>query len=290
MAALSAVLLLLEGDSKRAFNSIFLGATLPPRNALATDSSGRYLDSIKESWERTVTARAGEASVVGRAAQFFVHFDPVRSGELFRRARKLDPEDPRWTEWLARLYQQEFQARRDESRPDWAAMALAEWENALSRCHNDWRRYGILCCAANCALEAHDPEKARSLAHTLLEGPFDSATREQARHCGHQFLGRVDLKKGDMEQAKSHLAASISPPPASAQLAIDGPRLELAKELLRHGETQTVLGYLKACAQLCAAHDARLVFMTVLGDRHRNFARWADQLERGDMPDFEGEI
>jgi hypothetical protein len=87
-------------------------------------------------------------------------------------------------------------------------------------------------------------------------------------------------------QAKVHLFASIDPS-AAGQVAIVGPRLELAKELLTHGEKQAVLKYLKECARLCAKHHAQFAYTKLLGESQYNYARLAAQLERGETPDFD---
>jgi hypothetical protein len=245
-----------------------------------------YLDPIKESWSRALAARPGDTRVMGRAAEFFLRFDRVTTGRLLRDARKLEPDNPRWTELIAGLYQREFRDRQDESRPDWAAMALAEWEHALSQCSDTHRGCQILFNAATCAFEAHEFEKASALAQKLVDQPDDSWTGEHARHSGHQLLGRIELRSGNVEQAKYHLFASIDFE-RTAPLAIMGPRLELARELHDHGETKAVLKYLKECARLRRAQSAQLAYARILGDREHDYARLADQLERGEKPDFD---
>lgn len=243
-----------------------------------TDLTGNllheYLDPIKEAWNLAVAARPADTRVIGRAAEFFMAFDRVTSGRLMRDARKLEPDRPRWTEALAGLYQLEFQARRDESRPDWAAMALAKWEQALSQCTDARHGCHILCNAATCAFEAHEHEKARSFAQKLVDEPDDSWTVEQARYMGHQLLGRLDLENGDVERAKAHLFASI----ALAKLwysRVVGPRVKLAKELLDRGESEAVASYFKICAKL-------------FGKEHPEYGRWVEELERGHTPDLHG--
>jgi hypothetical protein len=291
MAAHAGVLLLLSSNSRKCFSSSPLNVFLPPCNALAADFPGKYGDLINDSWDRALAASPDNAHVVGRAAQFFVYFDPVKSGQLFRDAGKRNPADPRWTEWLARLYHREFDSRRDESRPDWAAMAVAQWECALANCANDSHGRRVLCCAANCAFEARDYDKARILAHRLLEAPFDRSSVEQARHFGHELLGRIDLQAENVEQAKMHLFASIeAEAPDALRLAMIGPCLNLAKDLLQHGQTQAVLKYLKRCSELCAKEHAQHPYFKHLETRQRKYARFADQLEQGQTPDFDSEF
>ncbi len=157
------------------------------------------------------------------------------------------------------LYQHEMQSRRDESRPDWAAMAAAEWERALSLCTSHSRGCRILCLALTCTFEARDLGKASLLAQKLLDESYEPWAAEEARHFGHQLLGRIALERGDVERAKAHLFESIATSRSVYLLAI-GPRMRLAKELLHRGETEVVLKYLRQCSNPSV--------------RARRFARW----------------
>jgi hypothetical protein len=246
-------------------------ASNEPRAELASECLG----PINESWNRALAAQAGNTRVMGRAAEYYMNFDRVTAGRLLRDARTIEPDNPQWTQRIATLYDVEFQSRRDESRPDWAAMALAEWERALSECTEATFRYDMLWRAGICALEANELEKARSLGQQFLDATYDSFTGEWARHFGHQLLGRLELKSGGVEQAKVHLSASITST-AGGYLRVAGPRVTLAKELLQRGETQIVVKYFRDCANICRR-------------AHPEYARWADQLERGQTPDIYAE-
>jgi hypothetical protein len=77
---------------------------------------------------------------------------------------------------------------------------------------------------------------------------FDSYTsRGQMRHDYHTLMGRHLLREGEVEQANSHLLQSIDVRP-SAVMSSFGPNMELAMDLLKAGETDTVLEYLDGCA------------------------------------------
>jgi len=249
--------------------------TLSASKELNADLSIEYLNPIKESWNRALAVSPGDARIIERAAEFFLLFDRVKSGRLLREARNLEPNSARWSECLAMLYQHEMQSRRDESRPDWGAMAAAEWERALLLCTDDSRGCRMLCQASTCALEARDFEKARFLAQKLVDGSYDSWAAEQTLHFGHQLLGRIALECGDVERAKAHLFESIATTGSGYLLAV-GPRARLAKELLRRGETEVVLKYFRRCSELSVG-------------RRDEFATWADQIERGQTPDIRSE-
>ena len=63
---------------------------------------------------------------------------------------------------------------------------------------------------------------------------------------GHLTLGRIELLRGNISDAKSHLILA-GKTPGSPQLDTYGPNMLLAKELLEKGEKETVLEFLKLC-------------------------------------------
>jgi hypothetical protein len=237
-----------------------------------------FFDPIKDAWNRILAERTGDVAIIQSAAAFFIHFDRVKTGTLLREAKAQAPDDGRWSEWLASIYQHEMQSCRHESRPDWAAMALAEWEVALALCRDDSRRSRILFQAATCAFDARDYEKARAHALELIESAADCDSAgnawasSNALHFGHQLLGQVALLAGDIENAKFHLMESITTGGDRPHGAVV-PRVTLSKELLRRGERRAVREYLQRCAELYAASCA-------------HFARWVEQIDRGEAPDF----
>jgi hypothetical protein len=70
-------------------------------------------------------------------------------------------------------------------------------------------------------------------------------------------LGRIALKRGDLEEAKSRLLAA-GRTPGSNQLAVAGPDWNLARELLGKGERETVLAYIELCRNLWRREEGRL--------------------------------
>jgi len=67
-----------------------------------------------------------------------------------------------------------------------------------------------------------------------------------AIHLGHTVLGLLALREGEIESAIDELRQS-GDTPGSPQLNTFGPTMQLAKELLRAGQTAPVLSYLKQC-------------------------------------------
>jgi hypothetical protein len=237
-----------------------------------------FFDPINAAWNRVLAERPGDVGVIRAAAAFFIHFDRVKTGKLLREGKALEPDDGRWSEWLASVYQHEMESCRHESRADWAAMALAEWEFALARCRDDSRRVRILCQTARCAFDASHYEKARTYALEMIDSvpecssAGDVWTSSHACHLGHQLLGRVALRTGNTENAKLHLMESINAS-GGPHLGAAIPLMTLAKELLERGERRAVRDFLQRCAELHA--ESRTAFV-----------RWVEQIDRGETPDF----
>ncbi|MCG7991199.1 MAG: hypothetical protein JAY99_01745 [Candidatus Thiodiazotropha lotti] len=118
-------------------------------------------------------------------------------------------------------------------------------------------------------------EKAESFAHETLkiaEMYKDDWNYGNAIHKGHLTLGRVALRKGDIEEAKKQLLLA-GKTPGSPQLDSFGPNMVLAKELLEKGENDTVLKYLELCEEFWDFHLEKLI-------------KWEEQITRGEKPNF----
>ena len=89
-------------------------------------------------------------------------------------------------------------------------------------------------------------------------------------------LGRVAVKKGQLEEAKRYLLAAAQSP-STPYLANYGPNMGLAKDLLEKGERQTVLEYLELCRKLWSNGGAQLTL-------------WSQQVKDGKTPDFKGSL
>ena len=69
-----------------------------------------------------------------------------------------------------------------------------------------------------------------------------------AIHYGHTVLGLLAIQDDNLERAIAELHEAGNTP-GSPQLNSFGPRMHLARELLRHGKYQAVLHYLQQCGQ-----------------------------------------
>lgn len=93
-------------------------------------------------------------------------------------------------------------------------------------------------------------------------------------HHGNIVLGRVALRRGDVESAKLHLLKS-GQVETSPVLGSFGPNMMLAKELLERNEREVVLEYFKLCGAFWEY------------DKKDNLLKiWTEDVEGGKMPDF----
>ncbi len=102
--------------------------------------------------------------------------------------------------------------------------------------------------AARAAFETGELDMARRMAQAALAqvGDEHDVKNGQAVHDGHAVLGRVALAGGRVEDAKAQLlrAGQVA---GGGVLTSFGPNMSLAKELLEHGERDTVISYLAQC-------------------------------------------
>jgi hypothetical protein len=126
---------------------------------------------------------------------------------------------------------------------------LAEAKLALALPQNPENRFYLLTKAQMEAFECEEFDLARSYAIEDLEMAPRFAhdwNYGNAIHNGHVVLGRLAVLHGDLETADRELLLA-GQTPGSPQLDSFGPNMTLAKELLAHGQRQTVLNYFDEC-------------------------------------------
>jgi hypothetical protein len=84
-----------------------------------------------------------------------------------------------------------------------------------------------------------------------------------AIHQGNIVLGRLALRRNDVESAKQYLLKSAATP-GSPTLSTLGPNMGLAKELLERKESGTVLEYLDLCRSFWTGGGTKLAEWTAL--------------------------
>jgi hypothetical protein len=222
----------------------------------------------KRLWIVAMAAQPEHLGILDSASRFFARPDPALCGELLRRGKALEPEEPKWSRELGFLYLREMRSRQDESRRDWAAMALCELLPHQESGEGEPNKPDILPAIADAAFEAGQLGRAAEFARRIVE---DDRHWFSARNA-HQLLGRIALRSGDVEGAKAHLLESArrDPFPRLGYLPVN---MMLARELIERGEKDVVLRYL-------ALHS------TGRECEREKMAEWVAQIERGDIPDF----
>lgn len=145
----------------------------------------------------------------------------------------------------------------------------------LDIARDEKERFYALNRAAKNALAAGKTEEAAKFARELetLALKFkDDWNYGNAIQDANQVLGRIALAKGDVDEAKKRLLASADSK-GSPQMNSFGPNMQLAKDLLAKGETETVLKYFERCRK----------FWEMGG---RQLDRWSRDAKAGNSPDF----
>ena len=144
---------------------------------------------------------------------------------------------------------------------------------------DDVNRFYAIDEAAKASFELGKTEEAEAYARQALElAPRfqDNWNYGNAIHDGHMVLGRVALRKGDVETAKRELLEA-GKTPGSPQLDSFGPNMALAKDLLEQKETDAVVAYFDLCGKFWEMERGRL-------------RRWTVLAKGGEMPDFEANL
>lgn len=139
---------------------------------------------------------------------------------------------------------------------------------------NPITRNPLLARMAKAAFGASEWDRATGYAKEALEAATHGVFpwTGDAIHQGNIVLGRLALRRSDIEGAKRYLLAA-GKTPGSSQLASLGPNMALARDLLDRGEQETVLTYLEECSHFWDANRGKL-------------AEWTALVKAGLKPDF----
>ena len=243
---------------------------VPTSRALMTLWGAAY-ERAKQLWMSQIEAYPDNTAILGNAARLLTLCDKTKCGELLRRAKALEPDNPRWTERLADLYALEMIGQDSAAKRDWAAMTLAEYQSGQGLYRDERARLGQLppewltprSRQATtqrpylCVGIALPGRRGRPGHGHLLRQPGSRATRPRRRRCGGR-QGTPDSLRGNhrvpdpMQFRTEHGAC---------------------RGLLARGERDVVLDYLGRCSSFWQ-HGAD------------QLSRWAGAIERGETPDF----
>jgi tetratricopeptide (TPR) repeat protein len=265
-----------------------------PGPADPAEAGSDFAKSIRRELETTkdtalMKAAAGELMGRGFMAQSMARSmtgarPPVDALELaeslLKRAHELDPGKPESNVALAKIY--ELRGMSATSEAEKKALARARYEQLVKAASglptDDPASSDQLLTLARASLDAGELDRAQTLAKSLLAlvprlqaDPRFSSSVDGILHHSHLILGRVALRKGDIEAAKANLldAGRVG---GSATLSSFGPNMTLAKELLENGEKETVLQYLELCRKFWTFSN--------------RLDPWIEAIRKGQIPDF----
>ncbi|PYS11871.1 MAG: hypothetical protein DMG17_21865 [Acidobacteria bacterium] len=125
-----------------------------------------------------------------------------------------------------------------------AERAIEEYRRVLELTKNPAAREALPGEMADAAFRIGDFPAAVELAKIYLKSSDRPAVQR-----ANTILGRIALRTGGLADARQYLLDSANPA-AAPDIALSGPTLVLAKELIEHGERETVLAYLESCLKL----------------------------------------
>ena len=223
-------------------------------------------------WMRQLELRTDEPAVIWNAASFFTLSSPQRSVTLLERGARLEPTNPEWRRELGSLLSRESRRADDDGRDAaTAGRALKQLERAWELSDLSGRD-DLLKALAQAAFKAGELEKARQYAETMLvEYPHENNLAVHTHH-GNVILGRLAIRKGDLDEARDRLLAAARVDGAPT-LGSFGPNMALAKELLQQGQADVVLDYFELCANFWTLGEDKL-------------AAWTAAVKAGEIPDF----
>lgn len=143
--------------------------------------------------------------------------------------------------------------------------------NAVDEASANPNSYPLTKSVAEICFWSDDFEKSKAFTRKLKDnmGTFDRYTTEgQMLHDYYTIMGRHFLREGQTQEAKTYLLQSIDVKPSPVMTSF-GPNMELAMDLLKAGETATVLEYLDGCAKFWKEEPVNI---------------WKQKISEGRMP------
>lgn len=251
----------------------------PESEILGTPSSqtNHILDSegyseAKNAWMSQIDREPENARLLGHAAAFLTFGDRRTSIEMLERAQSLDPTNPEWPMKLGHL--SSLGALGPEGGDSGTSeKALEHFQRAYGLA-DDSLRDSLLDYLAKAAFSADQLDQAHHYAELMLQNTEAGWNSGNRVHHGNLVLGRIALRAGNIEEARSRLIAAGNTT-GSPQLNSFGPNMSLAKELLEIGEREVVLEYFKLCSRFWDSDRAK-----------DTLDKWGVLAAAGRIPDF----
>ncbi len=238
------------------------------------DSEG-YAEA-KKAWMSQIDREPENAALLGNASGFFTFGDRRTAIKLLQRAQTIDPSNPQWPENLGRIFSMGARGPGEDDM-GLSEKALEQLEKAYEL-GDETRKDALLESLAKAAFSADRLDKARQYADLMLQNTEAGWNYGNRVHHGNLVLGRIALREGNVEEAKSRLITAGNTP-GSPQLNSFGPNMALAKALLEIGEREVVLEYFELCSKFWNTDRAR-----------DKLDKWGVLAAAGRIPDFRANL
>ena len=234
------------------------------------DSEG--YSEAKKAWMSQIDREPENVRLLGHAAEFLKFGDRRTSIEMLERAQSLDPTNPEWPMKLGHL--SSLGALGPEGDDSGTSEKALEHFQRAYRLADAALRDSLLNDLAKAAFSADQLDQARHYAELGLQNAEAGWNSGNRVHHGNLVLGRIALRAGNIEEARTRLIAAGNTT-GSPQLNSFGPNMSLAKDLLEIGEREVVLEYFKLCSRFWDSDRAK-----------DKLDRWRVVAAAGRIPDF----
>lgn len=238
--------------------------------------------AIKTEWLKQVQLKPDNLKVRLNAAEFIGN-QSDEAEKLLSDGINLFPENIEFPSKLFAFYNEKTSETKDlklYENSQLKAYEIGEKTLALlkkerSRVRDD-KRADIMPELALLAFKLEKYDRAKQLANEAnLEFGADDTRIGYGTivHKGNIILGKIAFRENNLEKAKEHLLISVRVPLRLKYGSVAYPDLELAEELLKKGEKETVLEFLKLCEGL-------------IGTDTESLKKWQKEIGQGKTPDF----
>lgn len=233
-------------------------------------ASAENYEIAKSLWLRHLEQNPEDVVILENASEFFSPNEAAFAKTLLERAKDIQPQNPKWSENLAHLYDLGIDGIELSN---CRRAALLEQERALSLTRGHSGRRTILQDLPKFAYRAEQYEKSFGYAKQLLlcaTKENDSCFASDFKHAAHTVLGLLEIRNGNVERSKRHLleSAEVEGSPA---LRSFGPSMELASQLLTLDERESVLAYLNRCEKFWKRRSEKM-------------GKWRGEILNGSIP------
>ena len=246
-----------------------------PYTELTPFKDKEVYDDGRKAWLEQVERWPEDVSILANAGSYFTLHDRELAIGLIETLARLESSNPTWPAKLGHLHDLNMSGR-DRVDSESALKALAAYERALKLTNRGTRVAGLLQSLAKVSFAGEQFENARKYARRLVDEFATSQSAPTSIHYGNTVLGRLAVRRGEIEGAKEHLLVSGRVGSAPT-LSSFGPSMALAQDLLELEEWDVVGEYLDLCAKFWKSPRAS-----------DQLEEWKAEIREKRLPDFGG--